>query len=196
MGLPGLLCAKLGAATVLLTDYEPVVVRHLASNVALNGVQQRCTCLALDWFDLAPLAPAQRGVYDLLLLADVIYAEAVVRPLAQTLLALLKPTGALLLARWRPTRVHAMPLSRPRYADAGCLCVCAAGVALVAHRIRRPLVFDRVDRIARLQVRTDRMDPVSLCVTAIQRSSTLRRVSPQPTRLTPLLRCGLDRAGA
>lgn len=28
-----------------------------------------------------------------------------------------------------------------------------AGVALVAHRIRRPLVFDREDRIARLQVR-------------------------------------------
>ena len=145
MGLPGLLCAKLGAAAVLLTDYEPVVVRHLAGNAALNGVQQRCTCAALDWFDLAPLAPAQRGAYDLLLLADVIYAAAVVVPLVQTLLALLKPTGALpacLHAACWPlaTCVHAIPcrLGLPLYQRllvcvCGCCCGCRGGAGGPPH---------------------------------------------------------------
>ncbi len=31
--------------------------------------------------------------------------------------------------------------------------LCWAGVALVAHRIRRPLIFDREENIAKLQVR-------------------------------------------
>lgn len=30
--------------------------------------------------------------------------------------------------------------------------LCSAGVALVAHRIRRPLIFDREENIAKLQV--------------------------------------------
>lgn len=120
MGLPGLLCAKLGAASVLLTDYEPVVVDALRRNAALNGVASACTCLSLDWLDLSPLAPAQRAAHDLVLLADVIYAAAVVQPLVAALRALLRPQS---------------------------------GAALVAHRIRRPLVFDRIDKIARLQVR-------------------------------------------
>jgi predicted nicotinamide N-methyase len=125
MGLPGLLCAALGAASVLLTDYEPVVVEALRRNAELNGVARVCSFLSLDWLDLSPLAPAQRGAQDLLLLADVIYAAAVVRPLVATLRALLRPQS---------------------------------GAALVAHRIRRPLVFDRVDKIARLQVRLHQME--------------------------------------
>jgi predicted nicotinamide N-methyase len=42
MGLVGLLCAQLGAASVLLTDYEPAVLAHLGQNAALNGLQQCC----------------------------------------------------------------------------------------------------------------------------------------------------------
>jgi predicted nicotinamide N-methyase len=100
MGLPGLLCAQLGAASVLLTDYEPLVVEQLRQNAALNSLQQRCCFQALDWFDLAPLAPAQHAAHDLVLLADVIYAAAVVEPLVQTLLTLLRPgTGAALAGK-------------------------------------------------------------------------------------------------
>lgn len=95
MGLPGLLCAKLAAQHVLLTDYEPMVVALIQQNAELNAVAARCACLALDWFNLAPLAPEQRHVFDLLLLADVIYAAAVVGPLVATLCTLLRPrTGA------------------------------------------------------------------------------------------------------
>ncbi|PRW20580.1 hypothetical protein C2E21_8960 [Chlorella sorokiniana] len=118
MGLPGLLCAALGARHVLLTDYEPVVVAQIQQNADLNAVAASCAYLALDWFNLAPLAPEQRHAFDLLLLADVIYAAAVVGPLVTTLRALLRPQ---------------------------------TGVALVAHRIRRPLVFDREENIAKLQ---------------------------------------------
>lgn len=91
MGLPGLLCAKLGARHVLLTDYEPVVVAQIQQNAEQNAVAARCACLALDWFDLAPLAPEQRHAFDVLLLADVIYAAAVVGPLVVTLRTLLRP---------------------------------------------------------------------------------------------------------
>ena len=90
MGLPGLLCAKLGAQHVLLTDYEPVVVAQIQQNAELNAVAACCVSLALDWFDLAPLAPEQRHAFDLLLLADVIYAAAVVGPLVNTLRTLMR----------------------------------------------------------------------------------------------------------
>ena len=102
MGLPGLLCAKLGAQHVLLTDYEPVVVAQIQQNAELNAVAARCACLALDWFNLAPLSPEQRQAFDLLLLADVIYAAAVVGPLVATLRALLRPhAGAWQEGCWR-----------------------------------------------------------------------------------------------
>lgn len=86
-----MLCAKLAARHVLLTDYEPLVVDRMRSNAQLNGLQGVCAFQALDWLDLSTLAPAQRRAHDLLLLADVIYAAAVVRPLVDTLLALLQP---------------------------------------------------------------------------------------------------------
>ena len=204
MGLPGLLCAQLGAASVLLTDYEPLVVAQLRQNAALNSLQQRCCFQALDWFDLAPLAPAQRAAQDLLLLADVIYAAAVVEPLVQTLLTLLRPgTGAALagkppcvtsaaatgtrlfcclLCAWAALQIalHSRiaggeqglpalpPLADPAAAPGRHRLPPAtsyrahpapplppAGAALVAHRIRRPLVFDRVDKIARLEERDE-----------------------------------------
>ena len=104
MGLPGLLCAKLGAAAVLLTDYEPVVVRHLAGNAALNGVQQRCTCAALDWSD--PLGGSgvrqdQAHSWPLVLAADVLYVSAMAQPLLLTLGVLLHPLeGAAARKRW------------------------------------------------------------------------------------------------
>lgn len=190
MGLPGLLCAKLGARHVLLTDYEPVVVAQIQQNAEQNAVAARCACLALDWFDLAPLAPEQRHAFDLLLLADVIYAAAVVGPLVATLRTLLRPqtgerqrgpvTGrgwasmcmqvaSLLLARmaqwpswvlWSGSHggIAIAELGSPPLArDSAGPCLppslpCSTGVALVAHRIRRPLIFDREENIAKLQV--------------------------------------------
>lgn len=94
MGLPGLLCAKLGARHVLLTDYEAVVVDTMRRNAALNGVERQCSFLSLDWFDLSTLEPQHIHASQLLLLADVIYAAAVVQGLVATLAAVLHPQGA------------------------------------------------------------------------------------------------------
>lgn len=113
MGLPGLLCAKLAAQHVLLTDYEPMVVARIQQNAELNAVAARCACLALDWFNLAPLAPEQRHAFDLLLLADVIYAAAVVGPLVATLCTLLRSqTGAWQGRAWGAcsSRAHLLQL--------------------------------------------------------------------------------------
>lgn len=94
MGLVGLLCAALGAQHVLLTDYEPQVLEHLQQNAALNGVQQRCASLRLDWrAPAAGLAPEQRRSWRRLVAADVLYASAVVQPLIATLRLLLHPEG-------------------------------------------------------------------------------------------------------
>ena len=67
----------------------------MRDNARLSGVAAACAFLPLDWFDLSPLPPADRGAKSLLLLADVIYAAAVVGPLVATLRALLAPEGAL-----------------------------------------------------------------------------------------------------
>lgn len=96
MGLVGLLCAALGAQHVLLTDYEPQVLAHLQDNAALNGLQQRCASLRLDWRQpAASLAPQQQGSWRRVVAADVLYASAVVQPLISTLSLLLHPEGAL-----------------------------------------------------------------------------------------------------
>lgn len=92
----GLLCAALGAQHVLLTDYEPEVLAHLQDNAALNGLQQRCDSLRLDWRQpAASLAPQQQGSWQRVVAADVLYASAVVQPLISTLRLLLHPEGAL-----------------------------------------------------------------------------------------------------
>jgi predicted nicotinamide N-methyase len=94
MGLVGLLCAQLGAASVLLTDYEPAVLAHLSQNAALNGLQQRCASQQLDWRrPQDSLRPEHRGSWRLVLAADVLYASVVVQPFIDTLALLLHAEG-------------------------------------------------------------------------------------------------------
>lgn len=90
----GLLCAALGAQHVLLTDYEPQVLARLSENAALNGLQQRCASLRVDWRQpAASLTPEQQGSWLRVVAADVLYASAVVQPLIATLRLLLHPEG-------------------------------------------------------------------------------------------------------
>jgi len=101
MGLVGLACAALGAQQVLLTDYEPAVLAHLQSNAQLNGLQQRCASLRLDWrAPDAGLAPQQRHAWRLVVAADVLYASVVVQPFIHKLLAVLHPEGGPCFGRW------------------------------------------------------------------------------------------------
>ena len=91
MGLPGLLTARLGAARVRLSDYEPRVLRVLQQNAELNGVGARCTCHRLDWGDRGSMPPDWRGACRMVLGADLLYATATVTPLLATLRELLHP---------------------------------------------------------------------------------------------------------
>lgn len=70
------------------------MLAHLTSNAALNGLQQRCSCLRLDWRAPAEgLAAGQQGRWRLVLAADVLYASAVVQPCIDTLRLALHPEG-------------------------------------------------------------------------------------------------------
>lgn len=94
MGLVGLLCAQLGAAAVLLTDYEPAVLTHLAQNATLNGLAQRCSSQQLDWrHPMDSLQPEQLGAWRLVVAADVLYASVVVQPFIDALALLLHEEG-------------------------------------------------------------------------------------------------------
>ncbi|KAL4422571.1 hypothetical protein ABPG75_008768 [Micractinium tetrahymenae] len=113
MGLVGLAAAALGARSVLLTDYEPEVLAHLASNASLNGLQQRCSCAQIDW--RAPsqgLATGQRGSWRLVLAADVLYASVVVQPFIDTLLLALHPQGVALVGHQVRRAIVLDPASR------------------------------------------------------------------------------------
>lgn len=92
-GLPGILCAKLGAASVLLTDYEPLVVEQLAKNIAANGAAGCCSTQLLDWQQLRDLPAGQRCAWRLILAADVLYARVIVAPFVAALQALLHKQG-------------------------------------------------------------------------------------------------------
>ncbi|CAE8706547.1 unnamed protein product, partial [Polarella glacialis] len=102
-GLPGLVCGKLGAASVSLTDYAELVPL-LRQNIKLNGLEGNCSALALDW-PLAPqssLAVARRpgGPLDVVLAADVVYFEEQ-DPLVDALEALMAPRQTVLVLAYR-----------------------------------------------------------------------------------------------
>lgn len=97
VGLPGLLAAQLGAARVVLTDYEQKVVDHVARNASLCHVGDRCQGLRLDWTKLDLLPPEHRGTYSVLLAADVLYIQDIMPGFVDSVLALLAPGGMVLV---------------------------------------------------------------------------------------------------
>jgi 2-polyprenyl-3-methyl-5-hydroxy-6-metoxy-1,4-benzoquinol methylase len=48
-GLAGLVCAKMGANQVVMTDYHPVVIENANINIKLNNLQDNAVCVNLDW---------------------------------------------------------------------------------------------------------------------------------------------------
>jgi predicted nicotinamide N-methyase len=83
-GLVGIAAAKAGAATVLAADIDPFALAAITVNAADNGVT-----LALTGADLIG-GPA---AFDIILVGDLFYE----RPLAERLLAWLRPLSALVL---------------------------------------------------------------------------------------------------
>lgn len=78
LGLPSLLAARRGA-TVCATDWAEEALALLGDNARRNKV--RLSCARVDWRRPADLLA--RGLFDLVLAADVLYEERNVRPLLE-----------------------------------------------------------------------------------------------------------------
>ncbi|OZJ06226.1 hypothetical protein BZG36_00819 [Bifiguratus adelaidae] len=79
-GLVGLVCAKLGANTVILTDYHPNVLVNVAKNVSLNLVREPVTRIGvvkLDWRDVrhsrTDVHGALKEPFDVVIGSDLLY---------------------------------------------------------------------------------------------------------------------------
>eukprot|EP00419_Tripos_fusus_P049274 CAMPEP_0172820286 /NCGR_PEP_ID=MMETSP1075-20121228/15160_1 /TAXON_ID=2916 /ORGANISM="Ceratium fusus, Strain PA161109" /LENGTH=228 /DNA_ID=CAMNT_0013660929 /DNA_START=139 /DNA_END=825 /DNA_ORIENTATION=+ len=95
-GLPSMVCGKLGAASVVLTDLVELLPL-MNRNLELNGLLNTCRVDVLDWDGAAasPHSVASRhrsgdAALDILLAADVVYIEEQ-EPLIEALVALMKP---------------------------------------------------------------------------------------------------------
>lgn len=90
VGLPGLLAACLGASQVVLTDYEPQVVAHMAHNTSLCNISSSvCTGLCLDWTKLNLLPAEHAAAFQIILAADVLYIADIMPGFVAAMTALL-----------------------------------------------------------------------------------------------------------
>ncbi|KAL1512276.1 hypothetical protein AB1Y20_005538 [Prymnesium parvum] len=95
LGAPGLLCARLGAARVTLTDYHPLVLERLRASVLLNlGAASSAAVERFAWGG----APPHCGAQPLLLGADLGVSERAAELLAAGVKACLAPGGVFLYA--------------------------------------------------------------------------------------------------
>lgn len=74
VGLPSLVCGKMGASDVCITDYDdivPLIEKNIALNAPYAGVM---TAKVLDWSN-AEVSELANVPWDFVLAADVVYAE-------------------------------------------------------------------------------------------------------------------------
>lgn len=83
LGVLGILCAKLGAASVLFTDREGAVIRLAERNALLNGVASRSDFMVLDFTRTLP--PCRAATFDLVVASDVLFRDKMARPLSDFL---------------------------------------------------------------------------------------------------------------
>ncbi|CAJ1441195.1 unnamed protein product [Effrenium voratum] len=94
LGLLGLACARLGAASVVLTDYDEALLTACRRSVALNSMEDLVSVQALDWQDVASGGPLpELPPVDLILGADIIYDASHAVSVLGTLRRLLESTG-------------------------------------------------------------------------------------------------------
>ena len=83
VGMCGILCAKLGAAFVTLSDFEDALLDALDRSVADNGVGDACVARAVDWTKEAERLPTPAAnprhvmpddaAFDVIIGSDVLY---------------------------------------------------------------------------------------------------------------------------
>ena len=93
LALPSIVAAGSGAS-VLATDGTPDAVVFAAHNLALNDLEGEVA--VVDWRAAEPLV--ERGPWDLVLAADVLYLSQNVQPLLRALPRLLAPGGTAIVA--------------------------------------------------------------------------------------------------
>jgi predicted nicotinamide N-methyase len=91
-GILGMLCKRLGAASVHLTDHDPKSLEHMAADCVRNNVEASVT--RLDWFDptltalnIDTSSSDEGGV--VIIAGDVIYKSTLVTPFMETVSTLL-----------------------------------------------------------------------------------------------------------
>ena len=99
LGTVGLCAAASGAASVLLSDYDDEVLEYARDGAAVNDVGNVVTTARLDWSvgDL-PAGGAFDDPFDVVLGADVLYAEHNALSIARLLPKLLNEGGRCLIA--------------------------------------------------------------------------------------------------
>ena len=104
VGACGILCAKLGARAVVLSDFEEPLLDALERSIALNDVGDRCVVAAVDWrrelrLERTPGARAldDADVFDVIIGTDVLYEKSHVDALPACIARRLAPNGACFL---------------------------------------------------------------------------------------------------
>jgi len=104
VGACGFFCAKLGAASVALTDFEPPLLDALERATERNGVGSTCVVAALDWTrelrnERTPgdRALADDAVFDFIIGTDVLYERQHADALSACIARRLAPDGECLL---------------------------------------------------------------------------------------------------
>lgn len=159
--LPGLALAALACDEVTLTDISDALpllrenVRRF-SDAFPPGVGARVTVAPLDWASPADLAHAAAGEgYDVVVAADVAFAEGMVESFVQAAMACLKPTGVLVLQEGtRSQRLHYKV--RSSLGAAQRFATVVAPSARGAHA--RPLDDDTCTLVSRWQCASDARD--------------------------------------
>lgn len=101
IGLVSVLAAKLGAKSVICTDYDPVVLKIAFRNSELNDVKDSCVFEKFDWDSATlPFSLSREGSPILLLGSDLMYSTACATKLrkAVQLLLLKQPSAVMLLS--------------------------------------------------------------------------------------------------
>ena len=93
-GMVSLLLALLGAANVIATDGNPTVVELAAKNIQSNDLSQQVVAQQLAWGLLDAMEFSESA--DLVLGSDLTYNAGSWRVLAESMAAIVKPTGYIL----------------------------------------------------------------------------------------------------
>lgn len=100
-GLPSIVGAKLGAKLVCASDYpSPTVLENLKQNVELNEVESNVVVKDHIWgTDVQSLLEVNHGnQYDFVLAAECLWRHECHEALLQSMKALLKPSGTLIVS--------------------------------------------------------------------------------------------------